>query len=506
MKSTTKLVLLLTLLKLFFCATQTNEKELFRISTLSTTYNQYQLAENKNQYNYLFVQIILCHYPYSVNHMSIVNSENEILFQENITSSTNFIINIPSETSNNLIINITSSEMYLQYQYIEDSMDIIHASGNIKDYTFETNYISFNMSPVVANTETTYDLYYLGKINIYNDICQKVVFVLENDPISTITYTGNDYFDLKFENIEHKTGYYLIKGNNVDGISYYYFYERINVVNRLGPYPTNNVEFFEVKEETDEYYTVFTTPGNINNNEYINIQIILCNNFGDQKSHIQVFNQNNEEIFFSDIVVSRQVTLELLTYTNITIVATSPHMFIQYQYTNFYRYIMPYGIINSYDFNLDDKYLFFNVTPIMKSSSSFYELYFEKDKSENNCQMLIHTLKNKPISSLNAYGDQFTELLFNLTEKWNNGNGYVFVKSNNVDETNYTYFYEILSIKGEKSSISTLLWVCVYGMAGLCFIAIIVVIYILLKQGCCKRERDDEQPNSISLVDRSTAK
>ena len=279
MKSTTKLVLLLTLLKLFFCATQTNEKELFRISTLSTTYNQYQLAENKNQYNYLFVQIILCHSPYSVNHMSIVNSENEILFQENITSSTNFIINIPSETSNNLIINITSSEMYLQYQYIEDSTDIIHASGNIKDYTFETNYISFNMSPVVANTETTYDLYYLGKINIYNDICQKVVFVLENDPISTITYTGKDYFDLKFENIEHKTGYYLIKGNNVDGISYYYFYERINVVNRLGPYPTNNVEFFEVKEETDEYYTVFTTPGNINNNEYINIQIILCNNY-----------------------------------------------------------------------------------------------------------------------------------------------------------------------------------------------------------------------------------
>ena len=167
---------------------------------------------------------------------------------------------------------------------------------------------------------------------------------------------------------------------------------------------------------------------------------------------------------------------------------------------------MAYGIINSYDFNLDDKYLFFNVTPIMKSSSSFYELYFEKDKSENNCQMLIHTLKNKPISSLNAYGDQFTELLFNLTEKWNNGNGYVFVKSNNVDETNYTYFYEILSIKGEKSSISTLLWVCVYGMAGLCFIAIIVVIYILLKQGCFKRERDDEQPNSIFLVDRSTAK
>ena len=103
------------------------------------------------------------------------------------------------------------------------------------------------MSPVVTNAETTYDLYYLWKINIYNDIFQKVVYIRKWLYIN-ITYKGNNYFDLKFENIAHKTGYYLIKENNVDGISYYYFYERTNEVNRLGPYPSNNVEFFEVKE------------------------------------------------------------------------------------------------------------------------------------------------------------------------------------------------------------------------------------------------------------------
>lgn len=506
MKSVTKYFIFLALLKILFCAIQTKEKELFRISTVRTTYNQYDLAENQNHYNYLFVQIILCHFLSSGNHMSIENSENETIYETDIISSRNFILNITTESSNNLIINATSSDMYIQYQYIESSSNIILASGIIKDYTFETNYVSFNMSPVVNNTETTYDLYYLGKINIYNDICQKVDFVLKNEAISTKNYTGNDYFNLKFENIEHKTGYYLIKGNNVDGISYYYFYERINVVNRLGPYPTNNVEFFEIKEETDEYYTVFTTPGNINNNKYINIQIILCNALAEQKSHIQIFNQDNIEIFFSDIIVSRQVTLELLSYTNITIVATSPHMFIQYQYTDFYRDIYQYGIINSYDFNLDDKYLLFNVTPIMRSSSSFYELYFEKDKSENECQKLIYTLNNNPISTINAFGEQFTELRFNLSEKWDKGNGYVFIKSNNVNETNYTYFYEILGIEGKKSNISTLLWVCVYGIAGLCVIAIFIVIYILIKQGCCKREKDDDQPKSISLVNRSTVK
>ena len=67
----------------------------------------------------------------------------------------------------------------------------------------------------------------------------------------------------------------------------------------------------------------FPTSWNINNNEYINIQIILCDNFIDQKSHIQVFNQNNKEIFFSNIVVSGQVTLELISYINITIIGTS---------------------------------------------------------------------------------------------------------------------------------------------------------------------------------------
>ena len=139
------------------------------------------------------------------------------------------------------------------------------------------------MSPVVNNTKTSYDLYYLGKINVHNEICQKIDFILNNEPISTITYNGTNYFDLKFENIENKTGYYLIKGNNVDGVSYYYFYERINVVNRLGPYPTKNAHFFEVEEQSDEYYTVFTTPGNINKNKYLNIQIILCQNFGEQK-------------------------------------------------------------------------------------------------------------------------------------------------------------------------------------------------------------------------------
>ena len=132
-----------------------------------------------------------------------------------IISGRNFYVDITDQIGRNLTINATSSDMYVQYQYVNDDKGIILASGSIKDNNFGNDYISFELSPVVNNTETTYDLYYLGKTNVYNDICQKVAFILENSPISTITFKGNDNFDLKFENIQFKTGYYLIKGNNV---------------------------------------------------------------------------------------------------------------------------------------------------------------------------------------------------------------------------------------------------------------------------------------------------
>ena len=505
MKILGKYLILLTKLKLFIYANEIKEKELVKISTGKSESIQYKLAENINNYNNLFIQVILCQNPSSDNHISIINSQGESIVGLEIEYSQNFILGLQSQSNNNITINASSSYMYIQYQYIEAFIDVIRPSGKIKDYKFETNFVSFYMSPVVNNTKTSYDLYYLGKINVHNEICQKIDFILNNEPISTITYNGTNYFDLKFENIENKTGYYLIKGNNVDGVSYYYFYERINVVNRLGPYPTKNAQFFEIEEKSDEYYTVFTTPGNINKNKYLNIQIILCQNFGEQKSHMQIFNQDNEEIFFTDIITGRQLSLDIPSVKNITIVATSPHMFIQYQFTDFYRYILPYTCINSYDFNSEEKYLYFNITPIMDFSSSFYELYYSKNKSsiEKECQMLKYTLDNKPVSSVNVFAKEFADVKFKLEGKWFGEKGYVFIKNNNMNETNYTYFYDIVEVEGKESSISTLLWVFVYGVAGLCAIAFIIVIVIIIKQGCCKREKD-EQPGSISLINRNT--
>jgi hypothetical protein len=497
----------------FHCATETKEKELFRVSTARSTYVQFNVAENENKLGYLFVQIILCQFLSSGSHISITNDLGEEIFGTDIISSRNFFLDLEEQFNNSLIINATSSDMYIQYQYVNESKGVILASGNIREYEFGNNYITFNVSPVVNNTETSYDLYYLGKINIYNDICQKVKFVLENEPIATVTYHGYNYFDLEFENLENKTGYYLIKGNNVNDVSYYYFYERINVVNRLGPFKTNNIEFFEVKSESDEYYSIFTTPGNPERKKYLNLQIILCQPFGDQKSHISILNENYVEIFFSDVITSRQTNIDILYSNNITIMTTSPHMYIQYQFTDIYYYPMPYGFINSYNSNPTEHYIDFNVTPIEVNSSIYYALFYAKNESliSGECKKLVYSLNNNPISTLNAFGSKYINLNFtyDLTGDGNNETGYTFIKTYNVNSTNYTFFYNTVNVtinykKNENNDDMILLLTLLYIIIGVCVIAVFIVIYILCQQGICSKNKSDEIPNSISLINRTT--
>ena len=81
-------------------------------------------------------------------------------------------------------------------------------------------------------------------------------------------------------------------------------------------------------------------------------------------------NENNVEIFFSDIIVSRQAIIDIYPYSNITIMTTSPHMYIQYQYTDIDYHVMPNGYIKSY--YLGNNYIHFNVTPVTVNTSSSY--------------------------------------------------------------------------------------------------------------------------------------
>ena len=98
---------------------------------------------------------------------------------------------------------------------------------------------------------------------------------------------------------------------------------------------------------------------------------------------------------------------------------TSPHMYIQYQFTDIYDYVYSSGSIKSYDINYN--YMYFNVSPVTINTSSFYEIYYVKNQSliSNVCSKLEYSLLNEPLYKLNVFGNRYTDLNFtyNLQNK-----------------------------------------------------------------------------------------
>jgi len=72
---------------------------------------------------------------------------------------------------------------------------------------------------------------------------------------------------------------------------------------------------------------------------------------------------------------------------------------------------------------------------------------FNKSLISNECAKLVYSLNNKPISTLNVFGTTYTDLNFtyDLIGDGQNEDGYVFIKSNNINDTYYTYFYETVN-------------------------------------------------------------
>ena len=180
-------------------------------------------------------------------------------------------------------------------------------------------------------------------------------------------------------------------------------------------------------------------------------------------------------------------------------------MYIQYQFTDIYYDIMPYGIINSYSLNLNDKYIYFNATPVINNTSIYYELYYEKDKSliSSICSKLEYSFKNTPISTIlnDSINTNYTELNFTL-ELNESEVGFIFIKTKNINKTfNYTYFYDEVDITNDATLMIVLLFVVLF----IFIIGVVVVLYIIIKQGnCCSKEKNEENrnPSSISLINR----
>ena len=124
-------------------------------------------------------------------------------------------------------------------------------------------------------------------------------------------------------------------------------------------------------------------------------------------------------------------------------------------------------------------------------------------------------MNNKPISTLNVFGNLYTDLNFtyDLIGEGQNEDGYIFIKSNNINDTNYTYFFETVNatINYKKNNENddgddniTVLMAVIYSVIGLVIVALVIVLIILYKSGKCSRKKEEENPNSISILNRDS--
>lgn len=481
-------ITLLFLFKISIAFEETEENKYFKIKTESENYNLYSLAKNKNQYKFLNIQIIFSNILSSNSYISLLDENNKTLFQTDVVSTRNFIINIEEHVESILTFNATSPEMYVQYQYIEKNKDLILPSGKIYDLNLNTNSISFGLIPVLNNTETKYDLYYLGKNN-YNNTYEKFIFSLNNQPIGSIKQNITNKSNLNFNEIQNDIGYYFIKGNNINELSYTYFYESIliNISNTI-----DNV-FFYITKKSNVYS--FYNINDTNKNNFLNFQI-----FTKQKndySNFILLNEKNESICNLIINNEKQFQIDIKSQNKVKMKTNSTQILIQYQYIEKNPGLSEIkGKLISIDSRTNDNSINFEITPINNYSNTTYELYFSKENISNETyDKLEYSLNHAPISTITIFGIEKVILNFkyNITsDKEITEKGFAFIKAKNINETNYIYFYGIVEASihytttDNSNSRKTLLIIIIIIIS---LLLILTVLFVLRSKNIiCKKE------------------
>ena len=264
-------------------------------------------------------------------------------------------------------------------------------------------------------------------------------------------------------------------------------------------YPlTKENEFFKIETKNKEYI-FFDISQNINGKNFLNIQVIICdiNNYNSQLSIVN----ENIIIYSTDLVSSRQFSIDITQYKykQLKIKATSPKMFIQYQFIKNPITLFPLGLIKNIFSKSEKRTINFYLSPIVNNTQSTYELYFSKNNIMKRCEKLEYSLNNKPIATqkikgINYFNLNFQYLIYDSEEK--NINGYVFIKGIDVDDFNYVYFYDTNEVtlhldkkkdidnKKNGNSFSTFLFII------FCFLCILLILYFLKKNKFFERKND----------------
>ena len=202
-----------------------NEKKFTKIEA-AKNYSIYSLEENKynNDNTYLNVQFFLCEKTKETAHFSIYN-EKIILFESDIVSSRQLAI--PTKGLSNLKLNITSKRVYFNYQYTNTSTKffslatVYNLEKNSSEYTL-------NMTPIIANTSSKYELYSLKK-NLTNQ-CEILEYTNNNKPFYSVTsHENKTILIFKFTYKEKLDKYILVKGIGINNFTYIHLYNIVSL-------------------------------------------------------------------------------------------------------------------------------------------------------------------------------------------------------------------------------------------------------------------------------------
>jgi hypothetical protein len=249
-------------------------------------------------------------------------------------------------------------------------------------------------------------------------------------------------------------------------------------------------EYFKISSSGNQ--VSYDLSKNDKNLGYINFQLFYCKEKENKKSHFELVglkDGKSKQIYETDIITSRQFSIPLndTNDNNFQLKINGSSIYIYYQYLNEEKKIFPYGIVKKFEGK--EKEMEFTIEPIINNTLTQYFLYKINKNTTDICDIIDHSLKEKPIGQKNETG--IVNRNFTLRFQGNkNDYSYLFIKGVILGDFTYVHFYDI--VKANPSNLGFIIFLIVASI----FVIIVIVFIILKKQGIIFSNNDTNIENT----------
>ena len=251
-------------------------------------------------------------------------------------------------------------------------------------------------------------------------------------------------------------------------------------------------EYFKISSSGNQ--VSYDLSKNDKNLGFINFQIFYCKEKDKKNSHFELIglkDGKSKQIYETDIITSRQFSIPLndTNDNNFQLKINGSSIYIYYQYLKEEKKIFPYGIVKKFEGKEKEKEMIFTIEPIINNTLTEYNLYKINKNTTDICDMIDHSLKEKPIGQKNETG--IVNRNFTLKFQGNkNDYNYLFIKGVILGDFTYVHFYDI--VKANPSNLGFIIFLIVASI----FVIIVIVFILLKKQGIIFSNNDTNIENT----------